>query len=438
MLTYWLFWLDETLAYFPFRYEVIPCCTHVATTFAKKRPQNWRKGSNRKSSPKRTNDEEEDTQHFQVQESQDWNFCTKTQRLERYGSANARESFPDAHVSGLSQFIFLDPKWLAATMGCILRHDLRNQIDETRYLIDRKMHPSPQWQFVGRGNSLHDANKNCPIITTAETIMLWKARKKIVKAAERSTLDSNASVTRPFKFMQELLIHFSVFVPIDVFIDKVSLGGQNFSTDKREKGSSFFFLPSQLGPWEPSDKTWTFKCFDSWKVCLCHSWLFPDGSPPGLFEHITASILRDLYAVTNSGKGEESFNIKPPNSCWHIGKIVVCEILCWRTALNIIIGKIYQGDDGEPRESKVEVWVHLVDQESPYCVAGEHTGVGMRRLIVSGKGEEGNGCRKIWQGGYELILIAVERVVEEYQGLPFVKQGICPDCLASRDIRLAQ
>jgi hypothetical protein len=36
---------------------------------------------------------------------------------------------------------------------------------------------------------------------------------------------------------------------------------------------------------------------------------------------------------------------------------------------------------------------------------------------------------------FEIILQAVERVVREYGGIEFEKQGVCPECLANRDIK---
>jgi len=57
-------------------------------------------------------------------------------------------------------------------------------------------------------------------------------------------------------------------------------------------------------------------------------------------------------------------------------------------------------------------------------------GIGTRRLVVSAKGQHGDGGRKIWQGGFEMVTKAVERVVREYGGLEFEKEGVCPDCLA--------
>uniref|UniRef100_A0A7S4J5Y0 Roc domain-containing protein n=1 Tax=Odontella aurita TaxID=265563 RepID=A0A7S4J5Y0_9STRA len=371
-------------------------------------------------------------------DEEDASGCVQVHR----SNNQAHES--DTEFSGLGQFLFISPKWLAATLGCILRHDLKQQIEETRYEIERSIEPSLRWQGVGRGASFHDANKNCPVITAADACMLWKARKKIRKAAERSIISGHHSQACPFTFMQGLLVHFSIFVPIYLNIDKALLGGTDFSTSCNGDHSGgeaqrFFFLPSQLSPWNPEDKVWTYKSNDPWKTCICHSWVFPDGSPPGLFEHVTASVLRDLYGVTSDDKAKaKSIGVAIPSTDEQIGKFRFKDILCWKTAFNIILGKSYVTEDGDLMESMVEIWVHLVDQHSQYCVAGEATAVGMRRLLVSAKGLEGNGCRKIWDGGYGLVLKAVERVIGEYGGLEHVKQGVCSQCLATRGVRNAK
>jgi hypothetical protein len=55
--------------------------------------------------------------------------------------------------------------------------------------------------------------------------------------------------------------------------------------------------------------------------------------------------------------------------------------------------------DGEIRESTVEIFCYLVDGESHLCVASESMGVGMRRLILSAKGQVGDGGKEIWNRG---------------------------------------
>eukprot|EP00980_Cylindrotheca_fusiformis_P020082 scaffold7161_cov133-Cylindrotheca_fusiformis.AAC.5 len=349
-------------------------------------------------------------------------------------------------VGGLSQFVFLNPRWLVAAVACILRHDLDREIHETRRSLKTGT------KRLSRGASFYEANLNCPVITADDACMLWQAKKFTKKAAERALeFSSNMSVT-PFEFLQLLLIRFGVFVPIDLGIDKAFLGGREYSFSRRlgarddeapseivvnrpltDLKATYFFLPSLLGPGEPAE-AWTYKSTDSWKATLCHSILFPDGVPPGLMERITATVLSDMYCIAHKNLARGPSTEKSLGE----GKLAVKEVLCWRTAFFVKLGlqTVSATSDGTDRvgESVVEVFCGLLDKDSHLCVGSEYMSVGSRRLITSAKGQEGNGGRKIWNGGYLLVVKAVQRVMEEYGGLEFERQGFCPDCLAKKAI----
>jgi GTPase SAR1 family protein len=334
-------------------------------------------------------------------------------------------------TAGLSQYVFLNPRWLVAAVACILRHDLDREIRETRRTFERLGGQAP----LERGESFsYEANLNCPVITASDAGMLWHAKKFTKKAAERAKEYSNNLEMTPFDFLQRLLIRFGVFVPIDLSIDKALLGGKEYaqSAETQLRGADavlpdeeisdsaqFFFLPSLLGPGEPAE-AWTYKNSDSWKTTLCHSILFPDGVPPGLMERITAAVLSSIYSVARQ---DRCFRVK--------------EILCWRTAFFIKLGTEISRDSEEVKESVVEIFAHLADRESHLCVGSDAMGTGMRRLILSGKGQVGDGGRKIWTGGYLLVIKAIGRVMAEYGGLEYEKQGFCPECLSKKAVSQA-
>jgi GTPase SAR1 family protein/S1-C subfamily serine protease len=348
----------------------------------------------------------------------------------------------DDHLSGgLSQFVFLNPRWLVAAVACILRHDLDREIQETRRTL------AVQQQAV-RSNSFYEANMNCPVITAEDACMLWQAKRFTKKAAQRAEEYSNEMKLKPFEFLQLLLVRFRVFIPIDLGIEKAFLGGKEYSLqsldesqtpdvitiggsasdDKDSFLSTYFFLPSLLGPGEPTE-AWTYKSTDSWKATLCHSILFPDGVPPGLMERITASVLSDLYAMAQTkDSGAE------PRQLSYEGNITVKEVLCWRTAFIVKLGMQVQSSNGEQKESIVEIFTALVDRDSNVCVGSDQMSVGSMRLVLSGKGQEGDGARKIWMGGYWVVVKAAQRVMEEYGGLEFEKQGFCPECLSKKGV----
>eukprot|EP00957_Ditylum_brightwellii_P151159 11509689-Ditylum_brightwellii.AAC.1 len=60
----------------------------------------------------------------------------------------------------------------------------------------------------------------------------------------------------------------------------------------------------------------------------------------------------------------------------------------------------------------------------------------MYRLAVSAKGNIGFGGRKVWEGGYDLVLRSVEGVVNDYMSQhgqdcgEVEREIVCPNCLA--------
>jgi hypothetical protein len=112
----------------------------------------------------------------------------------------------------------------------------------------------------------------------------------------------------------------------------------------------------------------------------------------------------------------------------------VKEVLCWRAAFLVKLGMHVVSPNGDNKESIVEVFCGLVDKDSHLCVGSENMSVGTRRLITSGKGQEGDGGRKIWKGGYLIVVKAVQQVMDEYGGLEYEKQAFCPECLAKKAV----
>lgn len=343
-------------------------------------------------------------------------------------------------TGGLSQYVFLNPRWLVAAVACILRHDLERELHET------KRAAASNHKSVNRADSFYEANLNCPVITADDACMLWQAKKFTKKAAERVEAYSNNMPVKPFEFLQLLLIRFGVFVPIDLGIEKAFLGGKEYArplplenetpeeitVDQSDSllKATFFFLPSLLGPGEPAE-AWTYKSTDSWKATLCHSVLFPDGVPPGVMERITAAVLSNIYAISQRQEKQTMRSFDGSNVATYEGQLNVKEVLCWRTAFFVKVG---MQTPGQNTESTVEVFCGLVDKESHLCVGSDSMMSGMRRLVTSAKGQGGDGGRKIWKGGYLIVLKAVQKVMDEYGGLEYEKQGFCPECLAKKSV----
>lgn len=379
-------------------------------------------------------DEDEENAHLSIDDTSLTMPTTEDGSLSTLGEALS---------GGLSQFVFLNPRWLVAAVACILRHDLDREIQETRRALRGQ-------QRLDRADSFYEANMNCPVITADDACMLWQAKKFTKKAAQRAVEYSNNITLKPFEFLQLLLIRFGVFVPIDLGIEKAFLGGIEYSRRMSNENATpetitiggesnqtlqatYFFLPSLLGPGEPAE-AWTYKSTDSWKATLCHSVLFPDGVPPGLMERITASVLSNLYSMAHQQEVPSGKDINGQPTPSYEGKITVKEVLCWRTAFLVKLGMKSPSTNGDQKESIVEIFTALVDRESHLCVGSDFMSVGSRRLVTSAKGQEGDGGRKIWKGGYLVVLKAVQKVMEGYGGLEYEKQGFCPECLSKKGV----
>lgn len=304
---------------------------------------------------------------------------------------------------GLSDFIFLNPRWLVAAVACILRHDLTTEIYEVRRAIRNADHLECNESLSMDGESELKTDVNYPVITAHDACLLWQNKKFTKKGAERALQYSNNKNVSPYDFLETLLVRFGVFVPIDLSICRY-LGGKDYSnseypddqastsanTNDAVQAHKFFFLPSLLGPGDPNiSDIWTYKTVESWKTTICYSMLFPDGVPPGLMERITASILSDLFSHPS----------RSSSTSFEIGELRIKEILCWRSAFFLKIGKANSTNNGVVNESVVEIFATLVDQDSQLCVASDSMGVGMRRMIISGRGQAGNFGSKIWKGG---------------------------------------
>ena len=110
------------------------------------------------------------------------------------------------------------------------------------------------------------------------------------EAADRYWQLNESSTAAPtmFYFLERLLVHSGIFLPLGVATDTLS-GGMN--------RDEVYFIPSLLSSNDPGDvwtskDIWSYRNSDSFLTTLCHSWLFRDGAPSDLFEHITVAVLK--------------------------------------------------------------------------------------------------------------------------------------------------
>jgi S1-C subfamily serine protease len=233
-----------------------------------------------------------------------------------------------------------------------------------------------------------------------------------------------------FEFLERLLVHKGVFLPLDV------------TQSLQEDPTATYFVPSLLAQGEPSD-VWTYKSSDSWMTTLCHSWLLRDGSPENLMEHVTVSLIQDLYEFSQSVALPKPRRLTHTNSfpLGHnsmseflqthesVGRIKIHNIMCWKSSVLVKIGCVFsEPESGEIRESFAEIFVSLVDPQSVHCVSSNSIGSGMTRLVISGKGQAGHNGRKLWKGGYAVALDSIKASLADLKNVD--RQVVCPDCLA--------
>jgi hypothetical protein len=359
-------------------------------------------------------------------------FLSSIGEILYFGTADAAVDDDDV----LSRYIILSRKWLVSALSCILRNDLKRELTETRRFMNM------QCIYSDQKYSEDDITKalvsgtasSCPLLSDSDANMLWQSMSFMREAADRHSQLAESSTTTPtmFYFLERLLVHSGIFLPLET---------SSLSLDH----SNVFFVPSLLAQADPRD-IWTFKSSESWMTTLCHSWLFRDGAPSHLMEHVTVSVLKGLYEFSRSFNGgrrpdppHRSQTVPESRSSLHdfleehddetIGRVKINHIMCWKSSLLVKIScVIADQESGELRESFVEVFVSVVDQSSSHCVASDAMRASMQRVVVSGKGLDGHHARKLWKGGYQVVLDTVRQSLDSYTNV--ASQGVCPECLA--------
>lgn len=343
--------------------------------------------------------------------------------------------FGTADDEVLSRYIILSRKWLVSALSCILRNDLKRELAETRRFMNMQCIYSHQ-KFTEHEvirTLVSGTLSSCPLLSNEDAKMLWQSMSFMREAADHYSQLSESSTSTPtmFYFLERLLVHAGIFLPLS--------------------SEQVFFVPSLLAQADPRE-VWTYKSSESWMTTLCHSWLFRDGVPSNLMEELTVKVLGDLHAFCKKFQVARG---KPPTRSQTVpirdssvsdfvhqhenealGRVKIHQIVCWNSSLLVKIGTVFADpESGELRESFVEIFVAIVDQSDNHCVASDAMRANMQRVVVSGKGQVGHHGKKIWRGGYEVILQSVRESLSIFSNVD--SQVICPECLARSSPRSA-
>lgn len=331
------------------------------------------------------------------------------------------------HGADARSFIFLNPRWLLAAVGCIVRTDLAKVIRKLRGMEHAP--PPPRSTTLIHGNF--------PIVSNTDVESLWEmemvTRKGAQRAEECSVCDPNRDDRLSvFTFVQLLLLHFNIFVPMDLdrheneYGNDVATAAATINQQRKMQLPSHYFLPSLLMANDNADdfdSAFSYKCVDFWKAALCHAWCFHDGVPPGVMERITGFVLRDVYGTILFQDNDNHAEAKQAAYVQHERQLKVLQIHCWRGAFSLLLG---MKDADNNMSSHVEVFCHVVngDQDAPSSRS--------RRIAVSAKGNVKDEGKLIWDGGYSLVLASIEKALSSdyYAGMELEREILCPICLA--------
>eukprot|EP00535_Pseudo-nitzschia_heimii_P002724 CAMPEP_0197182382 /NCGR_PEP_ID=MMETSP1423-20130617/6350_1 /TAXON_ID=476441 /ORGANISM="Pseudo-nitzschia heimii, Strain UNC1101" /LENGTH=1613 /DNA_ID=CAMNT_0042632795 /DNA_START=137 /DNA_END=4978 /DNA_ORIENTATION=- len=341
----------------------------------------------------------------------------------------------------LKDYVILNHQWLVAALYSFLKNNLHQELSDTRFwMLNNGGHYFPESNVT---KTFSGNNSSCPILSSQDAQMLWQMDDFWREAVQKSSHLSDELTTKStmFDFLQHLLEKRNVFLPLDMSL--------YHSTEK------IFFVPSLL-PKASSSDVWTYKNSDSWKVTLCHSWLFRDGAPAGVMEQVTVALLRDLYESSHKDAGSPIRNLNSSLSDHHlqqtnslsvgqshvrnsieshgiepVGPIEIDQINCWQNSLLLRICRSFRRENEANFTKKLEIFVTITDLVSPHSVASDAMRSNMQRLVVSGKGDGGSHGQWLWKAGYNIVLDSIKASVANCTNVE--REVVCPECLSTRE-----
>ncbi|CAB9511497.1 NADH dehydrogenase (ubiquinone) complex I, assembly factor 6 [Seminavis robusta] len=325
---------------------------------------------------------------------------------------------------GIEMEVFKALQWLSKT-GEILYYDTNEQLQGFAILnlkwplkvINSLMGPSRDLRTtveLARRNT-PDGPQNTdplhfgPVASMDDIAMLW--RKVIQVECDNSETDVLSD------YMRVLLTYVSVMVPLEI-------------SNNNPPNRKIFFIPGFLGSGDYKEYVHFYRNVTFSGITLSQSVHFHTPVSSLVLERIWASILGHVYS--NAKLGRETDRTE--------GRLYLKDITCYRDLFHFKFRFYTRTSNEDIQPSDVEVYIHFMDASSPeeLCVGANFMGELKQKMIISAKGEGGNGGRVIWKGGYECVSDATHRFLgDTISELDLERHFFCPSCLKG-DLRQAR
>ncbi|GMH93229.1 hypothetical protein TrVE_jg9584 [Triparma verrucosa] len=337
----------------------------------------------------------------------------------------SRTSSSVGSTADIAQFIFLSPRWLMTACKGILRHDLKEKL--------MKLEKAKGERGKSTGGGIYNRH-DCPVIRREEVLELWNdASEDDMKSKGlqdfKTWIKKNREIKDggggdPMSFLIRLLVTFNVFVPVDLTIKESILGGVKigdlYTQDTAGKidDSQYYFLPSQLRPYDTSVKNlFDFKLLAKEQqlyACLSHAFVLNEFCPPGVMHRVIAVLLREIHALPRFQKAGAWYSLVPASIS------VDSQRMC------VYMNVVRDADKKNVNQVVTYVALHMKDDEMEIGAEDLKENV---RLVVAAKGLKSENGSGIFLGGYELFLRVVANVLSEYSGLEYSREIFCPTCI---------
>lgn len=336
--------------------------------------------------------------------------------------------------SPFDKVIILDQSWFFRLCGCILRPNWKVAVRDGRRREDRGCAPS----FGGA------VSENCPAISKEDASMLWLNHLGTTDFSQSLSAKSFTS-TDVLDFVQTLMVHMGVLVPVDEDVGPLSsqkLYAPDFEAQTpryipphiaQTPGASYLSasllcIPSLLIKGDHDNGLNDVSFVSGSSTGLAHQVQFQDKAPDCFMEEVTVALLRNI-----------TMRLKENEETGNEGVLALERVHCWRSVFLVRFSWNRSNERGETQRATVEVCSQLVDSAA-WQKNGGVNGAGDRTqgiegyMFTSATVVKGGGGQNIWEGGYGLVLETIHAVIGGHQGLNFATSVFCPSCLASKGI----